>query len=184
LRNLYFVVVAAFFLVSLTTTLVFTWLRARKSAGQSWDQLLNKLSWIDRNAVETIALDAVTESGEPRDSDEGYLLESDAIWNLLGGMDGLETIQNNCQVLVDLACYVQRTYPEAMLVAEQLRLNAREIEWHVGRLRGAAQTGNQRASFDSYAQRAVVSYYMMTRNLLSLYGAAGFTRLSELQQAI
>jgi hypothetical protein len=184
LRNLSFVVLAVVFLVALATSLVYAYLRRGRSASQSWDQLLARLSWIDRDAVNTIALDAVNESGEPRPWGDGFNLEPTAIWNLLGGLDGLETIQRNCEVLVDLACYVQQTYPEALLVAEQLRLNAREIEWHVGRLRGAAKTGNLRDSFDAYAQRAVVSYYMMTRHLLALYDAAGFARIAELQQAI
>lgn len=184
LRNLYFVVLAVFFLVALATSLLYTWMRARRSATRSWDDLLGRLSWIDHNAIETIALDAVTESGHPRPQGDSFSLDSDTIWNLLGGMDGLATIERNCEVLVELACYVQRTYPEALVVAEQLRLNAREIEWHVGRLRGAEQTGNLKASFDTYAQRAVVSYYLMTRHLLELYGSAGFSRIGELQQAL
>jgi hypothetical protein len=184
LRNLSFVVLAVLFLVALSTALLHTYLRARRSAGQSWDDLLGRLSWIDRDAVSTIALDAICESGEPRPSGDGFTLEPDVIWNLLGGLEGLEAIQHNCEVLVEMASYVQRTYPEALLVAEQLRLNAREIDWHVGRLKGAAQTGNLQASFDAYAQRAVVSYYLMTRHLLALYGSAGFSRLAELQQAI
>jgi hypothetical protein len=184
LRNLFFVVLAVLFLVALVSALFYAYLRSRRSAAQSWDDLLGRLSWIDRDAVSTIALDAICESGEPRPLGDGFALEPDAIWKLLGGLEGLETIQHNCAVLVEMASYVQRTYPEALLVAEQLRLNAREIDWHVGRLRGAAQTGNLRASFDAYAQRAVVSYYLMTRNLLALCDTAGFTRIAELQQAI
>jgi hypothetical protein len=184
LRNLSFVIFAAFFLVTLVALLFYAYRKSRRLAGQSWDELLARLSWIDRDAVNTIALDAISESGQPRPLGDGFNLEPDEIWNLLGGLEGLETIHSNCEVLVDLACYVQRTYPEALLVAEQLRLNAREVEWHVGRLRGAAQTGNLETSFDAYAQRAVVSYYLMTRNLLALYGSAGFSRIAELQQAI
>jgi hypothetical protein len=184
LRNLAFVVLAVLFLVALVAALFYAYLRSRRCAGQSWDDLLKRLSWIDRDAVSTIALDAICESGEPRPLGDGFTLEPDAIWKLLGGLEGLETIQRNCAVLVELASYIQRTYPEALLVAEQLRLNAREIDWHVGRLRGAAQTGNLQASFDAYAQRAVVSYYLMTRHLLALYDSAGFSRLAELQQAI
>jgi hypothetical protein len=184
LRNLVFILLAVFFVVALVTTLLRVYLRSRKSGDASWDDLLHRLSWIDRDAIATIALDVVSESGQPLPMGEGFELEPDAIWNLLGGLDGLETIERNCGVLVELACYVQRTYPEALVVAEQLRLNAREIEWHVGRLRGAATTGNLKASFDTYAQRAVVSYYRMTRNVLALYSHAGFSRLAELQQAI
>jgi len=63
-------------------------------------------------------------------------------------------------------------------------LNAREIEWHVSRLKGAAQTGNLQASFAAYAQRATVTYYLMTRHVLELYGQASFPRLADLQRAL
>jgi hypothetical protein len=187
LRNLYFVVLAAFLLVALSGTLVRYYLRARRSAGDTWEDLLHRLTWIDREAIATIALDALgplDERGNPRPQNESFALEPDTIWKLLGGLDGLEVVERNCRVLVDLATYLQRYYPEALVVAEQLRLNAREIEWHVGRLKGAAQTGNLRSSFTDYAQRAVVTYYRMTRLLLDLCDEARAPGLVQLQQAI
>ena len=63
-------------------------------------------------------------------------------------------------------------------------LYAREIEWHVGRLKGAAETGNLQSSFAAYAQRATVTYYIMTRHVLELYSQVGFPRLADLQQAL
>ncbi len=184
MRNLYFAVIAVFFLAALAATLLRHYLRARQSGDATWEDILNRLAPVDRDAIATIALDAVTESGEPRPQEDSFALDNSAIWNLLGGLKGLETLEHNCEVMVDLAAYVQRTYPEALMVAEQLRLNAREIAWHVSRLKGAAQTGNLQASFGDYAQRAVVTYYGMTRNLLALYDHAGFTRIADLQQAI
>jgi hypothetical protein len=187
LRNLYFVVLAAFLLVALSGTLVRYYLRARRSAGDTWEDLLHRLTWIDREAIATIALDALgplDERGNPRQQDESFALDDDTIWKLLGGLEGLEVVERNCRVLVDLATYLQRYYPEALVVAEQLRLNAREIEWHVGRLKGAARTGNLRSSFADYAQRAVVTYYRMTRLLLDLCDEARAPGLVQLQQAI
>ena len=70
------------------------------------------------------------------------------------------------------------------MITERLRLDARELKWHVARLRGAAQTGNLQISYPFYAQRAVVAYYLMTRRLLSLYEAASFSNLSDLQRAM
>ena len=60
----------------------------------------------------------------------------------------------------------------------------RQLKWHVARLKGAAQTGNLQVSFPFYAQRAVVSYYLMTRRLLSLYEAGNFSMLTDLQRAL
>jgi hypothetical protein len=70
------------------------------------------------------------------------------------------------------------------VIAERLRLDARELKWHVARLKGAAQTGNLQISFPFYAQRAVVTYYFMTRRLLDLYQAVNFSMLAKLQEAL
>jgi hypothetical protein len=184
LRNLYFASLAVLLLVVLIAALLRYYVRSRRSSEMSWEDLLHRLAWIDRDAIATIALDAVSEEGDSRPHCDCCALDTGVIWNLLGGLEGLEVIERNCQVLVELATYLQRWYPEAVVVAEQLRLNAREIEWHVSRMKGAAQTGNLEASFAPYAQRAVVIYYMMTRHLLTVYGQANFPRIAELQQAI
>jgi hypothetical protein len=184
LSNLSFVVLAGLFLATLVFTLVRHYVLTRTKADATWDDLLKRLSWVDRDNIATVALDAVDESGEPREEAERFALEPAAIWKLVGGLEGLEALENNCQVLVEMAAYLQKWYPEALVVAEQLRLNAREIEWHLGRLKGAAQTGNLQSSFADYAQRAVVTYYMMTQHVLALYNHANFPGLAQLQQAI
>jgi hypothetical protein len=83
-----------------------------------------------------------------------------------------------------MATYVQRWYPEALEIAEELRLNSREIKWHIGRLRGAAQTGHMYEQFPLYAQRAVASYYLMTRSLLVLYEGVQVPGFADLQLAL
>jgi hypothetical protein len=184
LRSLYFIVLAALFVGVLIGVSVHYYLRARRLAGATWEGLLKRLVWLDRDGIAAIAMDAVGESGEPRSDDEAFSLDSSSIWSLLGGLDGLDALERNCRVLVELAAYLQRWYPEALAVAEQLRLNAREIEWQVGRLKGAAQTGNLQSAFGDYAQRAVVTYYFMTRRVLELYDGAGFPGAAELQRAL
>lgn len=184
MRNLYFVVLAVLLLAALGGVLLGYYLRSRRSAERTWEGILKRLTWIDREAIATVALDVIEESGKTRPGDESFTLDPSRIWSLLGGLEGLEIIEHNCQVLVELASYIQQWHPEAVVVAEQLRLNAREIEWHVGRLKGAAETGNLQSSFAAYAQRATVTYYLMTRHVLELYSQVSFPRLADLQQAI
>jgi len=184
LRSTYFVIFATLLLAVLIATLLYHYFRSRRSADAEWENMLGRLTWIDRIVISTIALDVVTESGDLRSEGDGYVLDRSTIWQLLGGLKGLETVEHNCKVFVELATYVQRWYPEALVVAEELRLNAREIEWHVDRLKGAAKTGNLEGAFADYAQRAIATYYLMTRRLLVLYDQASFPRLSELQRAI
>lgn len=184
MSNLYFVVFAALFLVALIVTAFRYSLRARRSAGETWDDILKRLTRIDRDSIAIIALDVIGESGDHQLQHESLPLDPSRIWTLLGGLEGLEVLEHNCHVLVDLASYIQRWHPEALVVAEQLRLNAREIEWHVGRLKGAAATGNLQSAFADYAQRATVTYYLMTKLVLELYDQVSFPQLAELQQAL
>ena len=96
------------------------------------------------------------ESGAPKESPDAPYLEPAQLWKLIGGLQGLEVLEKNSDVLIELAFYLQQWYPEAIVIAERLRLDARELKWHVARLKGAAQTGNLQISFPFYAQRAVV----------------------------
>lgn len=184
MSNLYFVVLAVVFFAALIFILFRHYLRSRKKTEASWEDLLKRLKRVDRDSIATVALDVVNESGEPREEADGFALEPTDIWKLVGGLEGLEAMEHNCRVLVEIAAYLQRWYPEALVVAEQLRLNAREIEWHLGRLEGAVQTGNLQSSFADYAQRAVVTYYLMTQHVLELYDHADFPGYAQLQQAI
>ena len=83
-----------------------------------------------------------------------------------------------------MAFYVQQWYPEAIVIAEQLRLDARQLNWHVTRLKAQSRKGNLQVSFPFYAQHAVATYYLMTRRVLGLYEAGNFSMLAELQKAL
>ena len=102
----------------------------------------------------------VDESGRPKEADGAGGMEPSQMWKLIGGLEGLEVLERNSEVLIDLAFYVQQWYPEALPIAERLRLDARQLKWHVARLKGAAQKGDLQVSFPFYAQRAVVTYYL------------------------
>jgi hypothetical protein len=183
-RSIYFVVVLAIFLVALCTAGAYYYLRYRRSRRflyGNWESLLKRLSAVNRDKIALIARDHLNESGQWRIAED---LNATQIWSLIGGLEGLEAMERNCTVLVDLAFYVQQWYPEASIIAEQLRSNAREIEWHVGRLRGAAQTGKLMTSFPDYAPRAITTYYLMTRRLLALYETCNLPGLADLQRAL
>ncbi len=173
-----------FLFIALVLIAGYYYFQSRRSSPASWEELLAKLTWIDRNSIAEVALDLVDESGQPKVADDAGSLDPSQVWRLTGGLEGLDVLERNSEVLIDLAFYVQQWYPEAMIIAERLRLDARELKWHIERLKGAAQKGNLQVSFPFYAQRAVVSYYRMTRQVLSLYEAGNFSMLAELQKAL
>lgn len=183
MRQYLFLILVAIVVLGLAGTAIYSFVRARRASNSSWAGILARLVPVNNQNIAIVAHDLIDDNGKVRTTDAPEL-EPEAIWDLLGGLDGLETLGANCDVLIDLAAYVQLWYPEALVVAEQLRLNAREIKWHIERLEGAAQTGNLKSSFADYAQRAAATYYLMTRHLVDLYAAANIPGLTELQAAL
>jgi len=183
-RTALFLVAIAVFVSILVALATYYYRRAGRTSTRNWERLLERLTIMDRDGVAQIALDYADESGRRRTDVSDTELESSQIWKLIGGLEGLEALERNSVVLIDLAFYVQQWYPEAVVLAEELRLNAREIEWHVERLRGAAKTGNLESSFAAYAQPAIAKYYHMTRHVLALYERGNLPMLIDLQRAI
>jgi hypothetical protein len=171
--------VAATLVVGLLAGTGYAMQRNRRSTEPDVESYLRRLALVDREKIALVAEDFLRE-----DDSHQQELESWQLWDLVGGMDGLEALNANCAVLIDLACHVQQWYPEALPVAEQLRLNAREIQWHLERLKGAQRRGNLRSAFPDYAQRAVAIYYSMTRHVLALYEATETPGLAELQASL
>ncbi|MGC2164304.1 MAG: hypothetical protein WA634_20585 [Silvibacterium sp.] len=158
--------------------------RARRKSRGSWEEILARLVPIDRQRLEEVAFDIIDPSGERRKDVSSAALEATEIWTLIGGWKGIEALENNCAVLIDLAFYVQQSFPEALRVSEELRLHAREIEWQISRLKVAQTTGKLESTIPTYAQQAVATYYLMTRRVLELYGQGNLSMLEELQRAL
>jgi hypothetical protein len=149
---------------------------ARTATPNLVPELLDQLQSVDRERLAAVAL-ACADGGQ----DE---LEEWQLWEMVGGFEGLQTMAENCAILIELACHVQQWYPEALPVAEQLRLNAREIAWHIDRLKGAEHRGHLRSAFPDYAQRAVAIYYEMTQHVLDLYEKSRTPGWMELQSVL
>lgn len=147
-----------------------------QSSQVGWKRICERLIRIDWNDIAQIALDLVDESGEPREASYTVSLDRSQLWGMIGGLQGVEALEVNSEVLIDLAFHAQQWDPESLVIAERMRLDARKLKWYVARLKGAAQTGNLEVSFPFYAQRAIVSYYLMTRRLLGLYAALDVRR--------
>jgi hypothetical protein len=186
-RSLYFVVILIAVGATLGAGVLYYYLRHHRRRNLpygSWESLLSRLSTVDRDNLALISENFLHEPGPGRMDEDGSELDATQIWSLMGGLQGLEAMERNCAVLVDLAFYVQQWYPEASVVAEQLRLNAREVAWHVGRLKAAAGTGKLEIYFADYARPAITTYYLMTTRVLALYERYNLPGLVDLQAAI
>jgi hypothetical protein len=182
--TVYFLVAIVMFFAVLIAIAGRDYYRLRRSPQESWESLMRRLISVNRANVARIALDLIEESEQSSEDDTGTAMEPSDIFQLIGGLKGLEVLEKNSQVLIDMASYLQRSYPEALIIAEQLRRSAREIESHVGRLRGAARNGNLEVNFPFYGQRVIATYYLMTRQLLNLYEQGNVPMLADLQKAL
>jgi hypothetical protein len=158
--------------------------RSYRTSQTTWETLVARLAAVNRENIQQVALDAIDPSGQPRTDDAAKELKPEEIWRLVGGMKGLEILERNSRVLIDMAFYLQKRYPEALLTAEELRIKAREIEWHVDRLRSAARSEALDGWFANYAQNTVAAYYLMTRRVLSLYEAGGIPMPADVRSAL
>ncbi len=164
-RNLSFLLLAGALILIILSVGIFYAVRLWASAQTEWNALLKKLIVIDRDRVDRVALDAIWPSGQRRTDDLARELEPNEIWQLLGELDGVKRLESNSRVLVEMATYLQRSYPEAASVAEELRLHARELEWQVGRLGMAAEQGSLEFHIATYAQNVAIAYYLMEQRL-------------------
>jgi hypothetical protein len=183
---MHFLVVVGIFLILLVSAAGYGYYyrRSHRTPETTWEQLLARLAVVDSERIQQIAFDVIDASGQPRTDDGAKELKPEEIWRLVGGMRGLEILERNSLVLIDIAFHLQRWYPEALIAAEELRLKAREIEWHVGRLRAAARTNELEGGSANDAQNTAAAYYLMTRRLRSLYETGRFPMLADVHRAL
>ena len=179
LRTEAFIIGVSAFLLILLAFGICAVRKMRRRSEVSWDTLFTRLQAVNRENIARIALDL-----DENANWNAVELRASDIWNLVGGMDGLLILEANCEVLIDMACYVQRSHPEALPIAEELRVSARQLRWHVSRLQGAEKTGKLESAFASYAQQAVGTYYRMTQSVLGLYEWTDVPEAAALKTAL
>jgi hypothetical protein len=145
---------------------------------------MGKIVPIDRQAIETVALDAIEPSGERRSDEHRRELGRKEIWDLLGGMDGIRRMETNSQVLIEMALYLQRWHPEAADTAEEIRLEAGKLNWQARWLHEAEKNDCLELHFHMYGQNAAISYYSMVKKTIALFQHSEASLLGDLQRAL
>lgn len=159
-------------------------MRLRRLRKATWEGLMRRIVPVDRRAIERVAFQTIDPSGQPRSDEERRELGRKEIWALLDGMDGIRRMESNSRVLIEIAGYLERWHPEAAGPAEELRLEAKKLDWHISRLRAAEKNQCLEAHFHFYGRSAAVSYYLMLEQLLGLYQRTQSALFGELQKAL
>jgi hypothetical protein len=158
--------------------LLHSYISANRLARCSWDELLAKLHRIETEGITAVAMDHLAPAKCQLN------LQPEDMWNLLGGLEGLQRMRENGRILVALAAYVERwNYEEGVIIAERMRRDGLQLRRSVTRIMLETFLGMKQVRIPFYLHEAASSYYLMRQRLLVLYQAnhAGlYPRLAEI----
>ncbi len=150
----------------------------RKAASLSrlgWDDLLARLKPVSAEGINAIALDYL----QPKKGQVS--IETDKLWTLIGGFDGIQRLHANADVLLALAGYAQRWNPgESLIVVERMRRDGIALRRASRKLLLSLPLGLGRTRGPFNVQEAAGAYYLMRQRLLALYETSHIGRYPEL----
>lgn len=140
----------------------------RKVQTGSWMDLVAKLHRLNFESVSKVAQDYLN----PRPGQ--ISMETDEIWDMVGGSEGLAKMCANAEVMLALAAHAQRwNFEEGVIVTERMRRDAialrravRKVRWGLLPHRIFRRFG---ITLPFHVHEAVSAYYLMHQRLLALY---------------
>ncbi len=148
-------------------------------AGVSWDDLIGKLEAVPIEGITRVAIDYL----QPR---KGQLaIETDEMWMLVGGDDGLRRMQANADVLIALAGFAQQwNFQESVIVGERMRRDGLALRRAARRVSVGLLFGHGKTEGPFSVQEAASAYYLMRERLLALYQTSHAGRYPQLAAAL
>ena len=173
-------IVAAAVLGSTASLAVVLGRKTSSSRKLDWADLVRELEPVNSAAIERVARDYLTPV-------KGQLnLEPGDLWEMVGGLEGIERMRANARVICALAAYAERwNFDEAVVVTERIRREAvvvRRAARHILLHHYMSAAGRARVPF--YIQEAATSYHLMRTRLLALYETSHEGRYPALARAL
>ena len=166
-------------LVSLAGVLLHAHLRRRRLSIGDWNDLLARLGTVSTKGITAIALEYL----QPSKGQIG--LQTDDLWRLVGGSEGLAQMRANADILLALAGYAQQwNFEESVIVAERMRHDALTLRRATFRIALGIMFNYGKARGPFYVQEAASAYYLMRVRLLALYESSHIGRYPDLSAAL
>lgn len=154
-------------------------MRRRRLAAKSWDEVLGRVE-----AVDIEGLRAIADCYLQPDKDQ-LRIEPSAMWEMMGGLEGIARLKANADVMLELAVFAERwNGDQGPVISEMMRRDAVRLRSAITRVQLAFlfHFGFLRAPF--YLQEASASYYLMRSRLLGLYQNSHIGLVPRLEAAI
>jgi hypothetical protein len=138
--------------------------KGKRYSLDSWEELCTRLRPVDLSGIKTLS----DEYLQPSTSRAART--QDEVWALVGGAEGVKTMQQNAVVLLAMASRaLQWTPPEQQYIFEQMQRDSIAFERAVIGLALGKTSGYGKARVSLYVQEAANSYCLMRRRLFVLY---------------
>ena len=148
-------------------------------SGATWEQLVRQLEEVPMIGITKVALNYLQPSKSP------LTIQTDEMWHLVGGAEGLKRMQTNAEVLLQLAAYAEQWNPqEGIIVGEMMRREALLLRRAVGKVHRGLIWGYGMKTGPFCVQEAASTYYLMRLRLLSLYEISHVGRHGRLSIAL
>jgi hypothetical protein len=153
--------------------------RRRRLILQGWDDVLASIRPVNIEGLRLVANHYL----QP-DKDQ-LSVEPEKMWEIVGGLTGIQTLKSNAKVMQNLAIYAERwNWDQGPVVSELIRRDAARLNKAVFRIQLAYffQRGFIRAPFD--IQEAVASYHLIRTRLFGLYQVTHIALVPSLEAAL
>lgn len=173
-------VAVCFCLVGLSAVYQFGFAKRRQELKVlTWDELLAQLQQTNVLGLREIA-DCYLHPNE-----EQLRIEPGVMWETVGGLEGIQKLNANCDVMLKLAIYAERWNDlNGRVISEIMRRDALRIKSAVLQIEAAMLTRRGLVYLGLELQEAITSYCLMRARLLGMYGQCHAGLLPRLEAAI
>ena len=155
------------------------WRKKNRLSAATWEDLINRLQILPTVGITKVALDYL----QPGKGQLG--IETDEMWQLVGGNEGLERMKANAEVLLQLAAFAEQwNREECVIVGERMRRESITLCRAVSKLQRGRLLGPRRLMGPFHVQEAASTYYLMRERLLALYQTSHAGRYARLATAL
>lgn len=172
-----------FLLLGLVVLSAAALLRSQSNAAQlsrsSWEDLVAKLQPVPTTGITAVAREYLNPAKGQIDT------EPEELWERIGGIEGLEHMRANADVLLALAAYAERwNHVESRIVTERMRRDGIALRRAVRGITLSVYFGVGRTRASFHVHEAASAYYLMRQRLLALYETSHAARMPALSAAI
>ncbi len=155
------------------------WRKKNRLRAATWEQLAGQLEGVPMMGITKVALDYLQPT-------KGQLaIQTDEMWQLVGGAEGLKRMQTNAKILLQLAAFAEQwNRQESIIVGERMRREAQTLRRAVGKIHRGLIWGYGRSTGPFCVQEATSTYYLMRQRLLALYETSHVGRHARLSIAL